>query len=133
MTKLLEEAINRLRQLPEAVQDEAAEILFVVASKRSEPVHVDDETRKAIREGKTQAGRGEFVSDEEMVAFFKRHGGSGSVIRFVRVPILRRSTSISNNDSLRWHTILTINYRAADRVADPFPVYGTGDGRAGSP
>jgi len=74
MTKLLEEAIKKVRELPEADQDEAAEILLSVASKRGEPVHLDDETRAAIREGRDQARRGEFVSDEEMAAFFKRHG-----------------------------------------------------------
>jgi hypothetical protein len=75
MTKLLQEAIERVLQLPEAVQDEAAEILLSVASKRAEPVYLDDETRKAVREGKAQASRGEFASDDEMAAFFKRHGG----------------------------------------------------------
>jgi plasmid stabilization system protein ParE len=58
MTKLLEEAIERVRQLPEAVQDEAAEILLSLASKRAEPVHLDEPTRQAAREGKAQASRG---------------------------------------------------------------------------
>jgi len=75
MTKLLEEAIERVRQLPEAIQDEAAEILLSVASKCAEPVRLDDGTRIAVREGKAQAGRGEFMSDDEMAAFFKHHGG----------------------------------------------------------
>ncbi len=75
MTKLLEEAIKRVRQLPEAVQDEAAEILLSLASKSAEPVRLDEEMRKAVREGKAQASRGGFVSDEEMAAFFKHHGG----------------------------------------------------------
>jgi predicted transcriptional regulator len=74
MTKLLEEAIKKVRELPEADQDEAAEILLSVASKRGEPVRLDDETRAAVREGRDQARRGEFVSDEEMAVFFKRHG-----------------------------------------------------------
>ena len=75
MTKLLEEAIRRVRELPEAIQDEAAEILLSIAAKRAEAVHLEDETRKAVREGKAQASRREFVSDEEMTALFKRHGG----------------------------------------------------------
>lgn len=74
MTKMLEEAINKVRELPEAEQDEAAEMLLSVASKTGEPVHLDDETRAAVREGREQARRGEFVSDEDMAAFFKRHG-----------------------------------------------------------
>jgi predicted transcriptional regulator len=73
MTKLLEDAIKKVRELPESDQDEAAELLFSVASK-NEPVRLDDETRAAIREGMEAARRGEFVSDEEMVAFWKRHG-----------------------------------------------------------
>jgi predicted transcriptional regulator len=74
MTKLLDEAIKKVRELPEADQDEAAEILLSVALSKGEPVRLDDETRAAIREGRDQARRGEFVSDEEMAAFFKRHG-----------------------------------------------------------
>jgi predicted transcriptional regulator len=74
MTRLLEEAIKRVRELPEADQDEAAEILLSLASKRAQAVHLDDETRTAVREGKAQADRGEFVPDEEMAAFFKRNG-----------------------------------------------------------
>jgi predicted transcriptional regulator len=70
MTKLLEEAIKKVRELPEADQDEAAEILLSVASRKGEPVRLDDETRAAIREGRDQARRGEFVNDEEMAAFF---------------------------------------------------------------
>jgi hypothetical protein len=75
MTKLLEEAIETVRQLPEPLQDEAAEILISLASKCTGPVGLDDGTRIAVREGKAQASRGEFVPDEEMAEFFKRHGG----------------------------------------------------------
>lgn len=74
MTKLLEQAIAKVRQLPDAEQDEAAEMLLSVLAKRDEPVRLDAETREAIREGSEQARRGEFVSDEDMADFFKRHG-----------------------------------------------------------
>jgi predicted transcriptional regulator len=74
MTKLLEEAVAKVRELPEADQDEAAEMLLSVAAKKVGPVALDEETRAAIREGREQARRGEFVSDEDMAAFFKRHG-----------------------------------------------------------
>lgn len=73
MTKLLEQAIAKIRALPDDDQDEAAEMLLSVLSKRFEPVRLDDKTRAAIREGSEQARRGEFVSDEEMAEFFKRH------------------------------------------------------------
>jgi len=74
MTKMLEEAIKRIRDLSEADQNEAAEMLLSVAAKHAAPVALDDETKAAIREGREQARRGEFVSDEDMAAFFKRHG-----------------------------------------------------------
>lgn len=73
MTKLLEEALKKVRQLPDPLQDEAAEILLSIASKCAEPVRLDDTTRSAVREGKVQAGPGELVPDEEMAEFFKRH------------------------------------------------------------
>jgi hypothetical protein len=74
MTKILEEAIKKVRDLSEADQNEAAEMLFSVASKNVVPAPLDDETRAAIHEGREQARRGEFVSDEDVAAFFKRHG-----------------------------------------------------------
>jgi len=74
MTKLLEQAIASVQKLPEAEQDETAEVLLSLVSRFRKPVRLDDETRAAIREGSEQARRGEFVSDDEMAEFFKRHG-----------------------------------------------------------
>jgi predicted transcriptional regulator len=74
MTKKLEEAIAKVRELPEADQDEAADLLLSVASKNVAPMRLDAATRAAIQEGREQARRGDFVSDENMAAFFKRHG-----------------------------------------------------------
>ena len=75
MTKMLEEAIKKVRELPAADQDEAAAILMTVASRNDdELVELDDDTREAIRVGREQAQRGEFVSDKHMAAFFRRHG-----------------------------------------------------------
>lgn len=73
MTKLLDQAIAKIRDLPEDDQDEAAEVLFSLASRRDGVVHLDDETRAAVRKGREQAQRGEFVSDDEMAEFFRRH------------------------------------------------------------
>jgi hypothetical protein len=74
MTKMLDEAIKKVRELPDSVQDEAAEMLFSVVAKQGEPIRLDEETRAAIQEGRAQARRGEFVSEEDMQAFFERHG-----------------------------------------------------------
>jgi hypothetical protein len=56
MTKLLEEAIKKIRELPAPDQDEAAEMLFSLAARSAEPVRLDDETRAAIREGRRRPG-----------------------------------------------------------------------------
>jgi predicted transcriptional regulator len=74
MTRMLDEAIKKVRELPDSVQDDAAEMLFSVAAKQGGPAKLDEETRAAVREGRAQARRGEFVSDEDMQAFFERHG-----------------------------------------------------------
>jgi hypothetical protein len=74
MTKRLEKAIEKIRELPDADQDEAAEMLLSVAARNAEPIRLDDNTREAISEGRAQARRGEFVSVDDMAAFFKRHG-----------------------------------------------------------
>jgi hypothetical protein len=73
MTELLEQAIDIVRQLPESEQDVAAEFLLAFAARRLPPELLNHETRAAIQEGIAQADRGEFVSDEDMAAFFARH------------------------------------------------------------
>jgi predicted transcriptional regulator len=74
MTRLLDEAIQKIRSLPDSDQDEAADILMSIAARARGPVSLDDDTRAAIREGVKDARDGRFVSDKEMAAFFKHHG-----------------------------------------------------------
>jgi predicted transcriptional regulator len=71
---MLDEAIKKVRELPDSVQDDAAEMLFSVAAKQGSPIRLDEETLAAVREGRAQARRGEFASEEDMRAFFERHG-----------------------------------------------------------
>ena len=73
MTELLEQAIAMVRQLPESEQNATAALLFTYAARHLPPEPLDAETRAAILEGCAQADRGEFVSDEDMEAFFARH------------------------------------------------------------
>jgi predicted transcriptional regulator len=74
MTKLLEQAIAKLRELPEQEQDALAVALLSVTGGHAPDIALDDETRTAIHEGLAQAERGEFVPDEEIEALWKRHG-----------------------------------------------------------
>ena len=73
MTKLLDNAIASIRDMSDDDQDEAAELLLSFASRNRGPIAVDEETRKAIEEGRQQARRGEFATEAEMSAFFRRH------------------------------------------------------------
>jgi hypothetical protein len=74
MTKLLEKAIAKARELPEAEQDSVAVMLLSMTADDPQIDPIDEETRAAILEGLEQARRGEFVPDAEIEALWKRHG-----------------------------------------------------------
>jgi hypothetical protein len=61
MTKLLEEAIQRLRQLPATMQDSAARA--VIVQLEEEPEAGD---REAIAEGRREFERGDFVTLDQL-------------------------------------------------------------------
>ena len=72
MTKLLERAIEKVRELPARDQDALANALLSITGEETAVVHLDDETRAAIEEGLAQAERGEFVPDEIVAEADKR-------------------------------------------------------------
>jgi predicted transcriptional regulator len=72
MTKLLQKAIEKARELPAEDQDTVA-VAVLSMTEETAIVALDEETRAAIREGLEQARRGEFVPDEEIEALRKRH------------------------------------------------------------
>jgi hypothetical protein len=74
MTKVLEDAIEKVRQLPADRQAYVAEVLEQIAAAGSEVFPVPDGHRAAVLEGLEQAERGEFVSDDEMAALWRRCG-----------------------------------------------------------
>jgi len=75
MTKVLEDAIEKVRKLPEDRQAYVAEVLEQIAAGGGDDTFiVPDAHRAAVLEGLGQAERGEFVSDEEMAALWKKCG-----------------------------------------------------------
>jgi predicted transcriptional regulator len=74
MTKMLEEAIAKVRELPAEDQDTVAVAILSMTGEDTLIIHLDDETRAAVREGLAQAQRGEFVSDEVVAEADRRHG-----------------------------------------------------------
>jgi predicted transcriptional regulator len=73
MTKLLDHAMQRARQLSDEEQDAVALAVLAMADRDIEIEPLDDESRAAIRRGLEQARRGEFVPDEEIEAIWKQH------------------------------------------------------------
>jgi predicted transcriptional regulator len=61
MTKLLEQAIAHLRQLPEDMQDTAARALIAQLEEEPEPGDLD-----AIKKGREAFARGEYVTLDEL-------------------------------------------------------------------
>jgi DNA-binding TFAR19-related protein (PDSD5 family) len=72
MTKLLEQALEAVRRLPPASQDEIARAMLQLASSGKDPEPVDPAHLAAVLEGLGQANRHEFVADAEVEAAFRR-------------------------------------------------------------
>ena len=74
MNKRLESLMERISALPEDAQNELLDHLAIIEARQSGVYRLSDEERAAVKQGLEAAQRGEFVSDEDMAAFFKRHG-----------------------------------------------------------
>ena len=74
MTKVLEDAIEMVRKLPEDRQAFVAEVLEQIAAAGSDLFTVPEDHRAAVLQGFEEAERGDFVSDDEMSALWKKCG-----------------------------------------------------------
>jgi len=72
MTKLLEKALETVRQLSPDSQDEIARAMLTLAGGEGEPEEIDPAHLAAVLEGLGQAKRREFASDVEIEAAFRR-------------------------------------------------------------
>lgn len=70
----MQEAIEKLSQLPEGRQNELAEMLIDVAASDLSPYQLTPEERAGVEKGIAQANRGEFATDEEVAQMWKRFG-----------------------------------------------------------
>jgi hypothetical protein len=74
MTKeQIKAVLDRVLTWPPERQQDAADMLLWLEAKDGEFYHPSDDEWAAIQEGLEQARRGEFVAEEEMDAFWKRH------------------------------------------------------------
>lgn len=74
MTKVLEDVIEKVRRLPEDRQAYVAEVLEQIVANDGDLFVVPEEHRAAVLEGLEQAERGEFATDQEMAALWKKCG-----------------------------------------------------------
>ena len=73
MIKVLEDAVEKIKELPEDRQAYAAEVLQqIAAASGGEKFVIPNEHRAAVLEGLDQARRGEFASDEQVDAILRR-------------------------------------------------------------
>jgi hypothetical protein len=72
MTKLLEKAVEAVRALPVGSQDEIVRAMLQWAARGDEPETIDPEHLPSVLNGLAQIGRGEFASDAQVEAAFRR-------------------------------------------------------------
>jgi len=72
MTKLLEKAVEAVRQLPPDTQDEIAHAMLSLAGEQDELEEIDLAHLPDVLESMAQAKRREFASDAEIEAAFRR-------------------------------------------------------------
>ena len=74
MTKMMKEAIEVLRELPEERQEKIARAILDYASHDDGAYHLTDDERKEVRAGLAETERGDIASDAEVRAVYKRIG-----------------------------------------------------------
>lgn len=71
MTKLLEQAIERVRALPDTDQDIAAEVLLEFAEQPARSILTDDQLTE-VRLARREAEKGQFATPEELADLWRR-------------------------------------------------------------
>jgi hypothetical protein len=73
MTRLLDEAVAKARRLPDAAQDEIAQVLLLLAGDEAAPIQLTPEEERDLAEALAEAERGEFASDESIRALWAKY------------------------------------------------------------
>ncbi len=74
MSKLMEEAIDRLQKVPSEMQDELARVVLELTGAEPTPYELTPEEEADIVASDRAAARGEFATDEQMRAIWAKHG-----------------------------------------------------------
>jgi len=79
MSKLFEQGIDAIRQLPDENQDFAGEMLLAIAGRRRADLRLTGEQIDNVKIGLAEADRQEFASDDEMRETWKKFGLEAAV------------------------------------------------------
>jgi hypothetical protein len=74
MTKMVQEAIEALKELPEDRQVTVARAILDYASHDDGVYHLTDDERREVRAGLAEIKRGDIATDEEVAETYKRIG-----------------------------------------------------------
>ena len=74
MTKLLEQALARVRNWPKARQDDAAQMLLAMEVQGTEAYQLTPEERAAVQAAMEEVEHGDIASDDEVKAIWDKHG-----------------------------------------------------------
>ncbi|MGA8494030.1 MAG: hypothetical protein WB764_01015 [Xanthobacteraceae bacterium] len=75
MSAKLQNLFERIAALPDELLGEIEQSIDEIERWRGDVFRLTDEERAAVRKGMEAARRGEFVTDEELAAFYRRHRG----------------------------------------------------------
>ena len=75
MNAKLQNLFERIAALPDELLGEIEQSIDEIERWRGDVFRLTDEERAAVRKGMEAARHGEFVTDEELAAFYRRHGG----------------------------------------------------------
>jgi predicted transcriptional regulator len=74
MNAKLQNLFDRISALPDDLLGEVEASIDEIERWQGEVFHLTDEERAAVRKGTEAARRGEFATDEEITALYRRHG-----------------------------------------------------------
>jgi hypothetical protein len=73
-TLVIDALVRRITSWPPEAQREAVTSLLSIEARHAPRYAMSEDERRAVLEGLTEADSGDFVGEEEMAAFFQRHG-----------------------------------------------------------
>ena len=73
MTRLLEQAFDKVSTLPDAQQDELARVMLQLAGVDQPPIQLTPEEEADLAEADAEIARGELATAEEVRAMWAKH------------------------------------------------------------